>query len=192
MLLFQDITLQSANLEALFHQRKLINTVFSQVVDGILLTDRHGLVEHLNPIGMELLGINDPQPNRYIDDLMTLLSESGEPVESPCRSALTRGKPVSVVDNAMLSVPGQQPFPVVATATPLRNRLNQVTGTVLVFRSVSEARRISTRLTWQATHDPLTQLANRRQLENEILRSIDVAHSDDSTHTLLYLSLIHI
>lgn len=189
VLLFQDITLQSANLEALFHQRKLINTVFSQVVDGILLTDRHGLVEHLNPIGMELLGINDPQPNRYIDDLMTLLSESGEPVESPCRSALTRGKPVSVVDNAVLSVPGQQPFPVVATATPLRNRLNQVTGTVLVFRSVSEARRISTRLTWQATHDPLTQLANRRHLENEILRSIDVAHADDSTHTLLYIDL---
>ncbi|WP_438950967.1 EAL domain-containing protein [Porticoccus sp.] len=189
VLLFQDMTLQSANLEALFHQRKLINAVFSQVVDGILLTDRHGLVEHLNPIGMELLGINDPQPNRYIDDLMTLLSESGDPVESPCRSALTRGKAVSVVDNTMLSVPGQQPFPVVASATPLRNRLNQITGTVLVFRSVSEARRVSTRLTWQATHDPLTQLANRRHLENEILKSIDAAHSDDSTHTLLYIDL---
>ncbi|WP_461518269.1 putative bifunctional diguanylate cyclase/phosphodiesterase [Porticoccus sp.] len=189
VVLLQDITLESANLEALFHQRKLISTVFSQVVDGILLTDRHGLVEHLNPIGMELLGVNDSQPNRYVDELMVLINESGQQVESPCLGALARGKAISAPENTQLKVPGQQPFQVVVTATPLRNRLNEITGTVMVFRSISEARRVSTRLTWQATHDPLTQLANRRCLENEILKSIDAAHSDETTHTLLYIDL---
>jgi len=189
VVLLQDITLESANLEALFHQRKLISTVFSQVVDGILLTDRHGLVEHLNPIGRELLGLNDSQPNLYVDEIMSLVNEAGEPVASPCLSALNRGKAVSVPESTELKVPGQQPLQVVATATPLRNRLNEITGTVLVFRSVSEARRVSTRLTWQATHDPLTQLANRRFLENEILKAIDVAHSAETTHTLLYIDL---
>lgn len=189
VVLLQDVTLDSANLEALFHQRKLISTVFSQVVDGILLTDRHGLVEHLNPIGMELLGFNDPQPNRYVDELLPLVNEAGEAVESPCLSALARGKAVSVPENTLLKVPGQEPLQIVATATPLRNRLNDITGTVLVFRSISEARRVSTRLTWQATHDPLTQLANRRFLENEILKSIDDAHSAENTHTLLYIDL---
>lgn len=189
VVLLQDVTLESANLEALFHQRKLISTVFSQVVDGILLTDRHGLVEHLNPIGMELLGINDSQPNRYVDELMVLINESGQQVESPCLAALARGKAISAPENTQLKVPGQQPMQVVVTATPLRNRVNEITGTVLVFRSISEARRVSTRLTWQATHDPLTQLANRRCLENEILKSIDAAHSDETTHTLLYIDL---
>ncbi|TNE78817.1 MAG: EAL domain-containing protein [Gammaproteobacteria bacterium] len=189
VVLLQDVTLEAANLEALFHQRKLISTVFSQVVDGILLTDRHGLVEHINPIGMELLGINDSQPNRYVDELMSMVNEAGDTVESPCLSALSRGKAVSAPDNTLLKVAGQQPLHVVATATPLRNRLNEITGTVLVFRSISEARRVSTRLTWQATHDPLTQLANRRFLENEILKAIDVAHSAETTHTLLYIDL---
>ena len=189
VVLLQDITMESANLEALFHQRKLISTVFSQVVDGILLTDRHGLVEHLNPISMELLGINDSQPNRYVDELMVLINESGQQVESPCLAALARGKAISAPENTQLKVPGQQPMQVVVTATPLRNRINEITGTVLVFRSISEARRVSTRLTWQATHDPLTQLANRRCLENEILKSIDAAHSDETTHTLLYIDL---
>lgn len=189
VVLLQDVTLESANLEALFHQRKLISAVFSQVVDGILLTDRHGLVEHLNPIGMELLGVNDPQPNRYVDELMVLVNESGDGVESPCLAALARGKTIAVPENTLLKVPGQQPLQVVASATPLRNRLNEITGTVLVFRSISEARRVSTRLTWQATHDPLTQLANRRLLENEILKAIDLAHSAETTHTLLYIDL---
>ncbi|WP_461480622.1 putative bifunctional diguanylate cyclase/phosphodiesterase [Porticoccus sp.] len=189
VVLLQDVTLESANLEALFHQRKLISTVFSQVVDGILLTDSHGLVEHLNPIGMELLGVNDSQPNRYVDELMALVNEAGQPVESPCVAALARGKAISAPESTLLKVPGQQPFQVVVTATPLRNRLNEITGTVMVFRSISEARRVSTRLTWQATHDPLTQLANRRCLENEILKSIDAAHSDETTHTLLYIDL---
>ncbi len=186
---FQDVTLQSVNLEALFHQRKLLSAVFSQVVDGILMVDKHGLVEHLNPIGMELLGVNDSQPNQYIDDLMVLVDEDGEVVESPCLTALTRGKTVDVADNTMLKVGGQPLLQVVASATPLRNRLNEMTGVVLVFRSVSEARRISTRLTWQATHDPLTELGNRRYLENEILKAIDAAHLNDSTHTLLYIDL---
>ncbi|MDX2349322.1 MAG: EAL domain-containing protein [Porticoccus sp.] len=185
----QDISLHSVNLEALFHQRKLLSTVFSQVVDGILMVDKHGFVEHLNPISMALLAINDAKPNQYIDDLMVLVSEEGKVVESPCLAALARGKVVTVADNTMLKVGGQSPLQVVATATPLRNRVNDITGAVLVFRSVSEARRVSTRLTWQATHDPLTELGNRRHLENEILKSIDAAHLSDSTHTLLYIDL---
>jgi diguanylate cyclase (GGDEF)-like protein len=185
----QDISLDSVNLEALFHQRKLLSTVFSQVVDGVLMVDKHGFVEHLNPISMALLEVNDSKPNQYIDDLMVLVSEDGEAVESPCLAALARGKVVTVADNTMLKVGGQSPFQVVATATPLRNRVNDITGAVLVFRSVSEARRVSTRLTWQATHDPLTELGNRRHLENEILKSIDAAHLSDSTHTLLYIDL---
>ncbi len=189
VLSFQDITLQSVNLEALFHQRKLLSTVFSQVVDGILMVDKHGVVEHINRIAMELLGVNDSRPNLYIDDLMELVDEGGDVVASPCLAALVRGREVSVAENTLLKVGGQQPIQVVATATPLRNRVNEITGAVLVFRSVSEARRISTKLTWQATHDPLTQLGNRRYLENEILRSIDAAHLDDSTHTLLYIDL---
>ncbi len=189
VLSFQDITLQSVNLEALFHQRKLLSTVFSQVIDGILMIDKHGVVEHINRIAMELLGVNDSRPNLYIDDLMELTDEGGDIVASPCLAALARGREVSVAENTLLKVSGQQPIQVVATATPLRNRVNEITGAVLVFRSVSEARRISTKLTWQATHDPLTQLGNRRYLENEILRSIDAAHLDDSTHTLLYIDL---
>lgn len=189
VLSFQDITLQSVNLEALFHQRKLLSTVFSQVIDGILMIDKHGVVEHINRIAMELLGVNDSRPNLYIDDLMELTDEGGDIVASPCLAALARGREVSVAENTLLKVSGQQPIQVVATATPLRNRVNEITGAVLVFRSVSEARRISTKLTWQATHDPLTQLGNRRYLENEILRSIDAAHLDGSTHTLLYIDL---
>ncbi|MEH6469061.1 MAG: EAL domain-containing protein [Porticoccus sp.] len=185
----QDITLHSANLEALFHQRKLLSVVFSQVVDGILMVDKHGFVEHLNPIGMALLEINDSQPNQYVDDLMVLVNEDGDVEPSPCLAALARGKIISVADNTMLKVGTQPLLQVVATATPLRNRVNEITGAVLVFRSVSEARRVSTRLTWQATHDPLTELGNRRYLENEILKSIDAAHLGDSTHTLLYIDL---
>ncbi len=185
----QDISLHSVNLEALFHQRKLLSAVFSQVVDGILMVDKHGFVEHLNPISMALLEVNDSKPNLHIDDLMVLVGEDGEEVESPCLAALARGKTVTVADNTMLKVGGLAPLQVVATATPLRNRVNEITGAVLVFRSVSEARRVSTRLTWQATHDPLTELGNRRYLENEILKSIDAAHLSDSTHTLLYIDL---
>src|SRR5690606_20397888 len=62
-------------------------------------------------------------------------------------------------------------------------------GCVIVMRAVSESRRISSRLSWHETHDPLTQLANRRQMENEVIRAIDNVHVEDASHGFLYIDL---
>ena len=57
------------------------------------------------------------------------------------------------------------------------------------FRPLSEARRVSSRLKWQAMHDPLTGLPNRASLSKRIQKGIEIAKLEGAIHALLYIDL---
>ena len=59
----------------------------------------------------------------------------------------------------------------------------------LVCRDVTEAHNLSQELSYQASHDSLTGLVNRRELENRLARVLDTARTDGSKHALCYLDL---
>ncbi|MDX1433753.1 MAG: PAS domain S-box protein, partial [Gammaproteobacteria bacterium] len=59
----------------------------------------------------------------------------------------------------------------------------------VVCRDVTDAHDLSQELSYQATHDSLTGLVNRRELEHRLARVLDTARSDSSEHALCYLDL---
>ncbi|MGM0412953.1 MAG: EAL domain-containing protein, partial [Pseudomonadota bacterium] len=65
----------------------------------------------------------------------------------------------------------------------------RVIGAVLVFRDVGEMRRLSRQLSYQASHDALTGLINRREFEQRIQHALESAHNDGTEHALCYLDL---
>lgn len=68
---------------------------------------------------------------------------------------------------------------------------DKILGAVLVFRDVTEAQARATRLAWQASHDALTGLVNRREFEIRLANAIDSARSKGDAHALCYLDLDH-
>ncbi len=60
---------------------------------------------------------------------------------------------------------------------------------VLVFRDVSSSRRTASRLNWQATHDVLTGLPNRRAFEAKLKQLVEDAQRTTREHALLYMDL---
>ncbi len=68
---------------------------------------------------------------------------------------------------------------------------DEILGAVLVFRDVTEAQAHATRLAWQASHDALTGLVNRREFEIRLANAIESARSKGDTHALCYLDLDH-
>jgi len=190
MLACRDATRAVGGQDALQRQRELLSAIFGHVADGIILTDRTGVIEQINTVGMEMLQLRPGQGvGRPVDDVLRLTDSGGQKVPSPCREVLQRGAVYSTPDDIHLAVGDDDGVQVMVTAVPLRDGKNSLTGCMLVFRTVSEARQVSTRLTWQASHDPLTQLANRRQLDSDIAEAINDAHSAARTHYLLYVDL---
>lgn len=189
VLLCRDQSRAEQTRAALLQQRELLSAVYGQVADAIVLLDRRGFIEHINPVGLEMLGLsNIGNGEAHVDATLRLLNESQQPVH-PFQLMLKRQRTVGTGDNVKLMVAGREPLAVNLTAVPLRDGENRIIGSVIVMRAISESRRISSQLSWQATHDPLTQLPNRRQIESDILRAIEAARADDSTHMLLYLDL---
>ncbi len=185
-----DSSALSSAEETLFRQRELFSAVYEQVADGIMLADDQGLIEHINPVGLKLLQVTEASVvGKLAQEILTFASADGDRLPCIANEALTRGTAVTLPESAQLVLDGSDPVPTMATATPLRNRENELAGVVIVFRAASEARRVSSRLAWQSLHDPLTQLANRRHLESELVRAIEDAHANNKTHTLLYIDL---
>jgi len=61
--------------------------------------------------------------------------------------------------------------------------------TFLAMEDVSVPHGISLELFWQANHDALTGLVNRRGFEDQLRKAIDIGGEPDKQHTLLFLDL---
>ncbi|NIR60430.1 MAG: EAL domain-containing protein, partial [Gammaproteobacteria bacterium] len=81
-----------------------------------------------------------------------------------------------------------QPIPVECTVHPLRIGGRQE-GSVVAFRDISRRKDIEERLRWQATHDPLTELCNRRHLEEAIERELSRLRRSRERSALVYIDL---
>jgi diguanylate cyclase (GGDEF)-like protein len=89
----------------------------------------------------------------------------------------------------MISRGGGHERSVELAVTPLKGQRGELIGTVVVLRDVSELRGLTRQMSYQASHDALTGLVNRREFERRLDESLEVAHSNTTRHVLCYLDL---
>ena len=75
------------------------------------------------------------------------------------------------------------------SAAPIHDRQGKVTGAVMVFRDVSVARALSLQISHLAQHDSLTDLPNRRLLNDRLTQAIAWARRHRSQLAVLFLDL---
>ncbi len=80
-------------------------------------------------------------------------------------------------------------FPIEDSAAPIRDQHGEIMGAVLVFHDVTHAQKMATEMTYQASHDALTGLINRREFERRLEHALQTAQQEAKQHTLLYLDL---
>ncbi len=62
-------------------------------------------------------------------------------------------------------------------------------GAVIVFHDVTKERRLKRALSYQASHDALTGLINRREFDNRLHAAVLSAQRGEGTYALLYIDL---
>jgi diguanylate cyclase (GGDEF)-like protein len=77
---------------------------------------------------------------------------------------------------------------VTLVGAPIRNAGN-VSGTVLVLHDMTQERQYIANLSWQATHDALTGLANRREFEYRLEQALHNLTRQPGRHALMFLDL---
>lgn len=160
--------------------------------EGIITTDVSGRIDYLNQAAEQIVGIQAIDAlGKTIAELFTLLDEADRrSLGDPVRQCLSTQSKVTVGRRGlMVSAHGGGERSVDLTVTPLKGQKGDVTGTVIVVRDVSEVRGIARQMSYQASHDALTGLVNRREFERRLEEALQTAHSNTARHVLCYLDL---
>ncbi len=72
---------------------------------------------------------------------------------------------------------------------PVPNEKGQITHYVALIRDVTEASRAAIKTAYQAAHDPLTELPNRREFERRLALMVEHAREHGKQHALCYIDL---
>ncbi|WP_444903745.1 EAL domain-containing protein [Microbulbifer sp. CnH-101-E] len=162
-----------------------------EIADGVIVTDPRGIVQYANPLVSEMSG-----------DLVGLLP--GQSVNEGLRLRDSQGTllPALIPDSPSHEVPSvrevrafiwrlgenRPPLEVSVQVMALWDA-GTLKNYVLVLRDTSAARRVSTRLSWQTSHDALTRLPNRQYFESELQKLLSQCVDKRQHHVLLYLDV---
>ncbi|MFP5505665.1 MAG: EAL domain-containing protein [Gammaproteobacteria bacterium] len=190
---FINHALQSVRKSELEAQRskELAEVTLHSIGDGVITTNHNGRVKYMNPVAQRLLGVDlDDVGGQFLPDIMPLVDEeTGAPLEHPILACLRENRTVELDTDCALRLRSGALIPIADSAAPIRDRHGAVRGAVMVFHDVSVARNLQHELSYQASHDPLTGLYNRREFDREVQRALEHVERDGHEHTLCYLDL---
>jgi diguanylate cyclase (GGDEF)-like protein/PAS domain S-box-containing protein len=186
-----DITERKLYEEALFREKESAQITLQSIGDGVITTDAKGVIDYLNPVAEALTGwrLEDSQGRAIEEVFRGFHEETCEPLENPLAVAIRRTRSIKSVRPMLLIRRDGNEIYVESTASPIRDGSGAVSGGVLVFHDVSEARELNRRLSYHASHDVLTGLVNRREFENRMERALKSAKARETSYALCCLDL---
>ena len=177
---------------SLLEEKTLIEVTLHSIGDAVITTDAGGNIQYFNPMTTELTRqrLEDVR-GRPVRDVLRLIDEdSRRTVESSVEACLREGIVVGAEEHVVLVRADGSEVDVVNTAAPIRAKDGGLLmGAVLVIHDVSRARKMAKQLSYQASHDDLTGLFNRREFERRLGKTVSEVESGRVGHALCYMDL---
>ncbi len=187
-----DITERKRAETRVFEEKERAQVTLQSIGDGVITTDADGNVDYINPVAQDLTGWDmRGARGKPVADIMTIINEhTRATVENPVTRCLKDGRVITLAEHSILITKKGDEIPIQDSAAPIRDRIGNIIGSVMVFHDTSKESRLFRQLSYQASHDNVTGLINRSEFENRLVESFDSLHDDpEHTHALLYLDL---
>lgn len=186
-----DVTAQRLAEDGLRRERELLQVTLQSIGDAAITTDEKGDVTWLNPVAERLTGWSSTDARGLpVTRVFRIVHEqTRDPARDPVAACLAEGRVVGLAPETLLLARDGSEYGIEDSAAPIRDADGAVLGAVLVFHDVTEQRRLSVEMRFRATHDLLTGLHNRQELETRLRAVLAEASGEGSTHTLMYIDL---
>jgi diguanylate cyclase (GGDEF)-like protein/PAS domain S-box-containing protein len=198
-LLLTALEMLPAAADARAQARPRAMATLDAMMESVITLDADGRIDYVNHAASALLGQRSDQVvGLSFPQVAALVDEADRrSLGDPVRKALTTGGRVSVGRRAVLVPANGGPersveisvSPLSSVAACGANGANGAAGVVVVLHDTSELRGLTRQMTYQASHDPLTGLVNRREFERRLQEALESASSGGVTHALCYLDL---
>lgn len=130
--------------EALRKQSDWLRVTLSSIGDAVISTDVEGRVTFMNRVAEFLTGWDEAEAlGRSLTEIFQIVNEeSRQPVENPAQRALSSVTIDSLANHTILIAKDGTEWPIDDSAAPIRSEQGEVLGAVLVFRDISERKRM--------------------------------------------------
>jgi diguanylate cyclase (GGDEF)-like protein/PAS domain S-box-containing protein len=186
-----DITDRKQAEFELQQEKERAQITLQSIGDAVITTDVNGQIEFLNPVAERLTGwecaiARGLSLNRILGHF-DAASRGG--IEKPVARSLQTGMSARSGRDWMLRRHDGGSVSIQYSISPLLSRDGEALGVVLVLHDVTENRSMARQLSYQASHDALTGLINRREFETRLQSALESTRSGNEHHVLCYLDM---
>lgn len=161
--------------QLLFREKEQFKTTLLSVGDGVISTDRLGMIQIVNKVAERLTGWSQGEAaGRLLEDVFKIVDEeTGEKYEILCGDDFFEDCVKETIYQALLIARDDTALPIETSVSPIRSEDGTVNGMVWVFRDITEKKQRQDEIRFLSFHDQLTGLYNRRSYEMELRRLDD-------------------
>jgi diguanylate cyclase (GGDEF)-like protein/PAS domain S-box-containing protein len=178
---YRDVTSRKQFVDALAAEQNKLQTTLAAIADAVVTVLSDGRVEFVNEAAQKLLGVDLVDAyGQEVGDVIRLLDGDGKAIDIVGRAAengVYRGRG---------HIPTKSgPVDVAFVASWIADEH----GTVVVLRDVTAENTLAKRLSFEALHDPLTGLQNRRAFFELLDGAVRGARERGEVHAVAFLDL---
>jgi len=186
----RDLTIVQQAERRIAEARAQAQATFDSIGDALVVCDRDMRITAFNPAAARITGWGETEAlGQPFDEVVRFVSPgSGAPVRASLHDAMAGNAVVRSQDERALQSRDGKLHAIEDSGSPVRDRDGAVSGGVVLFHDVTQARALAASLSHQAQHDHLTNLPNRVLLQDRLsqaLAQIPRGHKG----ALLYLDL---
>ena len=184
--------IQQKHTQAILDEEKeLLRLTLESIGDAVITTDANGVIDYINPVVETSTGYTFAAAvGQPLSNVLHIVNEHDrQPRENMVSQCLKEGKVVDLGNHTILTSRSGEEYSIQISAAPIRGRDGKVLGVIVVFSDVTEQRRLTKQMVYQASHDSLTELVNRREFDDRLQLLLEKAKKTGSVHALCYLDL---
>lgn len=174
--------------EALYQEKERLHITLDSIGEAVICIDVDLNVTFMNPVAEKMSGWS--QESALGIPLLTVLritfGDNGPLMENIYSADISR---TAIEQEVVLHCRNGTSYDIQYSITPLSTLDGGSIGSVLVIQDVTESRKMLRQLSYSASHDDLTHLANRVSFENHLKQLLHTVHNSHKRHALVFIDL---
>ncbi len=172
-------------------EKERSQVTLNSIGDAVITTSAAGIVDYMNPIAEMLTNcrLREVQGQPLDAVLKIVNGHSAKQLVYPVAQCLREERIIKLGEDTFLISRSGREYGVRVSAAPIRDQAGAILGVVLAISDITNIRRMAQQMIFMSNHDALTQLPNRRMLQDRLEHAIAHAHRANRSVAVLFVNL---
>ncbi|MFO8064789.1 MAG: response regulator, partial [Spirochaetia bacterium] len=187
-----DIALYKSNIyKQLQSKERWFSGILHSVADAIIATDENNHIQFLNPIAETLTGWREDQAKDLpLSEVFQLFDNNTElRMQVAAEDPKNENESTLFFENAFIKNKQGAQIHVDGTVAAIRSADGTFEGLTIAFRDLTDLKKMSDTIVYQASHDALTGLINRTELIARLQELVPEVENNSRRHSILLVDL---